>query len=190
MTATSGPTSAKQFAIYDPDTRSWRMWPAIGLWGSIEYSETWPRTGSMSGGRAYEHPISAPLTIGRGCSSSSPTLPTPRSSQGASSTETMYAFGAVRDDSRRAQGEVVLPTPKACDGIMGRPRTSGRPIEKSTHLGTITTLLPNAQAPCLPTPTASDGDKARNNPAQARRKSPPLSAISAHFPETDEPTMF
>nr|WP_234935350.1 hypothetical protein [Mycolicibacterium austroafricanum] len=43
MSATSGHTSARQFAEYDPDTHSWRTWPAIGLWGSIEYLETWPR---------------------------------------------------------------------------------------------------------------------------------------------------
>ena len=30
----------------------------------------------------------------------------------------------------------LLPTPKAGDGIMGLPRTSGRPPEKSTHLAT------------------------------------------------------
>ena len=40
-------------------------------------------------------------------------LPTPRSSRGGSATETMYAFGAVRDDTHRPQGEVVLPTPRA-----------------------------------------------------------------------------
>lgn len=40
-----GRTSARQFAVYDHDSHSWRMWPAIGLWGSIEYSETWPKTG-------------------------------------------------------------------------------------------------------------------------------------------------
>lgn len=40
----------------------------------------------------------------------------------------------------------AFPTPKAHDGIMGRPRTSGRPIEKSTHLGTIVTLLPTPVA--------------------------------------------
>lgn len=34
----------------------------------------------------------------------------------------------------------------------------------------------------LPTPTASDADKARDNPAQAARHSPPLSAVTAHFP--------
>lgn len=34
----------------------------------------------------------------------------------------------------------LLPTPKAHDGEFGTPRTTGRPIEKSTHLGTITSL--------------------------------------------------
>ena len=38
-------------------------------------------------------------------------------------------------------GEVrLLPTPKASDGEFGTPRTTGRPIEKSTHLGTIASL--------------------------------------------------
>lgn len=71
-------------------------------------------------------------------------------------------------------GTQLLPTPKAGDGIMGRPRTSGRPIEKSTHLTTIVTLLP--------TPVTNDGIKERNNPSQARRKSPPLSALSQLLP--------
>lgn len=86
-----------------------------------------------------------------------------------------------------------LPTPQAADGMGGHLTRSG---SRSSEL-----LLPgvakaygegrlNPGAPCLPTPTASDGEKERNNPAQARRKSPPLSAISAHFPETDEPTIF
>ena len=60
MTDTSGPTSGKQFAYYDPDSQSWRMWPATGLWGSIAYSGTWPRTGYMSDGQAYELPTSVP----------------------------------------------------------------------------------------------------------------------------------
>jgi DNA (cytosine-5)-methyltransferase 1 len=56
--------------------------------------------------------------------------------------------------------EAKLPTPKACDGIMGRPRTSGRPIEKSTHLGTIVTLLP--------TPRAAEGNMSMKAPAAIR----------------------
>ncbi|MGP5043531.1 hypothetical protein ACTXJR_05805 [Glutamicibacter ardleyensis] len=34
----------------------------------------------------------------------------------------------------------LLPTPKAADGLMHTPTTSGRPVEKSTHLGTIAML--------------------------------------------------
>lgn len=76
-------------------------------------------------------------------------LPTPNARDGGGG-------GAQHPDIRRAGGHQVcltdaavamgepkcLPTPKASDGIMGRPRTSGRPIEKSTHLTTIVTLLP------------------------------------------------
>lgn len=54
-----------------------------------------------------------------------------------------------------------LPTPKASDGIMGRPRTTGRPIEKSTHLGTIVTLLP--------TPNTMDSLPAREGEARERQ---------------------
>lgn len=60
MTDTSGPTSGRQFATYDPDSQSWRMWPDTGLWGSIKFSGTWPRMGCMSDGRAFELPTLAP----------------------------------------------------------------------------------------------------------------------------------
>ena len=185
MTDTSGPTCGKQFATYDPDLQSWRMWPATGLWGSIEYSETWPKTGYMSDGQAYELPTSVPPTTGN-ASSSSPHLPTPQAHDAVKgkTPEQVEAMrrrtgAGVRNLNEVAVNEIaappkVLPTPKAADGIMGRPRTTGRPIEKSTHLGTIVTLLP--------TPTASDGEKERNNPSQARRKSPPLSAVNHLLP--------
>ena len=138
MNDTSGPTSGKQFATYDRDSQSWRMWPATGLWGSIAFSETWPRTGYMSDGQAFELPTLVPPI-----------------------TESDFL------SSRH------LPTPKAHDGIMGSPRTSGRPIEKSTHLGTIVTLLP--------TPKANDFQD-NNSPAEAARRSPALTAVSVHFP--------
>lgn len=116
MSDTSGRTSGRQFATYDHDSHSWKMWPDTGLWGLIEYSETWPKTGCMSDGQAFELPTSVPLTTASDFSSSS-----------------------------RTHGS-HMPTPKASDGIMGRPRTTGRPIEKSTHLGTIVTVLPSPRA--------------------------------------------
>jgi len=54
----------------------------------------------------------------------------------------------------------LFPTPKASDGEWGTPRTSGRPIERSTHLGTISTLLP--------TPRAHDFEATMGSPGAAR----------------------
>ena len=39
-----------------------------------------------------------------------------------------------------------------------------------------------SSSPHLPTPVAGDGDRERNNPSQARRKSPPLSAVTHILP--------
>lgn len=57
--------------------------------------------------------------------------------------------------------ERLFPTPKASDGIMGRPRTTGRPIEQSTNLCTIVTLLP--------TPNTMDSLPAREGEARERQ---------------------
>lgn len=107
--------------------------------------------------------------------------------------------------------ERLFPTPKASDGIMGRPRTRGRPIEKSTHLGTIVTLLPTPRAAdhqatmgsagarrhvekgngslaetvgvkMLPTPTASDARRADSATDRARN-TPPLTVVTEYFPD-------
>ena len=130
MNDTFGRTCGKQFATYDPDTHSWRMWPDTGLWGSIEFSETWPRTGSMRSGRVYERPTSAPRITGSASSSSS-----------------------------------LLPTP------VTQPETGNG---HARNLG--------KEVRVLPTPIAADGDRERNNPSQAKRKSPPLSAVGHLLP--------
>lgn len=61
----------------------------------------------------------------------------------------------------------LLPTPKAGDGDMHTPMTSGRPVEKSTHLGTIAMLqsghLEHRREKNLPTPRATDGTKGGPN---------------------------
>lgn len=58
-------------------------------------------------------------------------LPTPRSTRGGSGTETMYGLGAARSDDQRPQGQVLLPTPSAADGIGGHERRGG---ERGTEL--------------------------------------------------------
>ena len=135
MTGTYGLTAWKQFAYYDPDTHSLKMFPDTGLWGSIEYSQIVPPKGSMSGGQVFEHRTSAHPTSGNGCSSSSKYLPTPTTSD----VNGAGAHGEGAHDLRTAVSH-------------------------------------------LPTPTHADGVKERNNPSQARRKSPPLSAVQHMLP--------
>lgn len=57
-------------------------------------------------------------------------MPTPTASD--------HKAGSHQDGTGHSLTQAVqlLPTPKAADGIMGLPRTSGRPPEKSTHLAT------------------------------------------------------
>lgn len=56
-------------------------------------------------------------------------LPTPQATYAPRSSP---GYGANLHEVATA----LLPTPKAGDGVMGLPRTSGRPPEKSTHLAT------------------------------------------------------
>jgi hypothetical protein len=81
MTGTSGLESETPFAIYDPDSSSWRTSALTFPWGSGEWSATWPRSGTTRSGRAYELPMLAHHIDASACSSSLPTgqqmLPTP-----------------------------------------------------------------------------------------------------------------
>lgn len=159
MTDTSGPTSGKQFAYYDRDSRSWRMWPATGLWGSIEYSETWPRTGFMSDGRAFELPTSAPPTTASDCSSShGKVLPTPDTNPGGGGPlttaerraqgRTASVFNAVMEMTPVVGNQVkTLPTPRTTDSHgPGRHGTGGqdlRTVVAETWAGAPTPKLSN-----------------------------------------------
>lgn len=108
-------------------------------------------------------------------------LPTPRSSRGASSTETMYAFGGERSDEHRPQGEVLLPTPNAQDGNGGKQRSREALArgDRQTNLTDLPRLLPTPTSgdhkgpnqrqddsclhgALLPTPAAADGQRGQD----------------------------
>jgi hypothetical protein len=72
----SGESSPALLASYDPASSSWKT-SALSLFeASVEFSETWPRSGMMRTGRLFERPTWA-LRTGVSESSSSPTWPTP-----------------------------------------------------------------------------------------------------------------
>lgn len=50
------------FAIFDPGTQSWKTYPAISLWDSEPFKDSWPRSGMTQDGIAYQLLPSAPRT--------------------------------------------------------------------------------------------------------------------------------
>lgn len=63
-----GPSSPVCFAFFDHDSSCWKMSLGTFHWASDEFSETWPDSGTMRNGRAYELRTLAPRTNGSGCS--------------------------------------------------------------------------------------------------------------------------
>ena len=71
--ADSGAKWQGSFTKYDPATRSWKTRQFSLLGGLVEFSETWPRWGSMRNGECLERPMSERPT----CESESGLWPTP-----------------------------------------------------------------------------------------------------------------
>ncbi|CAJ9865538.1 Uncharacterised protein [Burkholderia pseudomallei] len=62
--ADSGPKWLGSFAKYDPSASKWKTAQCSLLGDSDEFSETWPRWGSMRNGECYLRPIQTPLIYG------------------------------------------------------------------------------------------------------------------------------
>ncbi|MGG2046734.1 hypothetical protein ABFY72_29270 [Burkholderia gladioli] len=62
--AGSGPKWLGSFAKYSPSESKWRTAQCSLLGDSDEFSETWPRWGSMRNGECYLRPIQMPLIYG------------------------------------------------------------------------------------------------------------------------------
>jgi DNA (cytosine-5)-methyltransferase 1 len=157
MNATYGPTSRTQFAIYDPDTSSWKMWPDIGFWGSIEYSQTWPACGMTRNGAAYELQMSGRHTGG---SESSSLLGTPQAHQGGP-TARRRPSGEYNENYLERQIANLLPTPRAAQQETRNSNIYLRP-HKPCNLENALADVPHVAA-MLPTPRATDGMKGGPN---------------------------
>ena len=143
MDGTSGPEFCEPFVTYDPESSCWRTLQATFLWGSDEYSATWPKSGMTRGGRAYELPTSAPAIDGSGCSS----LPTPTARDGKSGMD--YRDRSNGPDLLGA----LLPTPTA--GQAGGTAEQNLARRASINRTSVTDLRMALQL--LPTPTVQQG---------------------------------
>ena len=78
-----GQSFTESFANYDPDTSSWRTSQGCLLTGWAEFSETWPKSGTMRSGRCYRRQTLAHRTSEKGSSS----WPTPRTADWKGATK-------------------------------------------------------------------------------------------------------
>ena len=114
----SGERWPVSFAKWDRVSSSWRTAQCSLTGGLEEYSETWPRSGSMRNGMCFQRVNAVRHTHGRGCSF----WPTPRASDG----DGQGCLGRMnaknlRDAVREHFGKGPL-NPEFQEWLMGFPR--------------------------------------------------------------------
>lgn len=114
MNETSGPTSPTPFAYYDRATSSWKTSQLTLAWDSGEYSETWPKRGTMRNGECFVRPMLGFPTN----ANESLLLPTVTAHPDSKSPEAYMAMKARM--GRRTASDLrvalqLLPTPQARD---------------------------------------------------------------------------
>lgn len=159
-----GRSTPELLARFDPDTSSWRTSQRCLVEGWTVFSETWPRSGLMRNGTAYQLP---PLALPTDETEFGSLLPTPRA-------EGMDSMGSGKHaiDSLIIQA-VMWPTPT----VIGMERSS-----KSTR--PYGSLMDAVQK--FPTPTARDyrtGDRPESRRARMKQAgdwhSPNLNDVAA-----------
>ena len=148
MSGTSGPTSVRRLASYDPDMSYWRTSEDISLWDSTPSSLTLPVWGCLRNGVLYERPMPERLIAAR---ESSSLLATPTAWLGRRDAHSLGDaerwHNPKRSNELSDQMAALFPTPKAGDGERGRDLPRKRPDTSSRELATTVGHL-------LPTPTA------------------------------------
>lgn len=146
-----GRSSIGSFAKYDPESRCWRMFPATYLWGSPEFSGTWPKQGVMRTGVCIRQ---APLELGTAATASG-LWPTP------------VAHDTCNRNTRYAQGG----TPLSLAVRLGTPTASM--TRRSSEFAKGRTPNPAEFVAMMPTPQARDfrsGDKPDSKRANRKRR--------------------
>lgn len=187
--ADSGPKWLGSFARFSPSESKWKTAQCSLLGDSDEFSETWPRWGSMRNGECYLRPIQTPLIYGSE-SGSEVMWPTPTvhgnhnmpgasasSGWGLSSAAKLWQTPVADDAIERKSGkwnsrgepklsaEVKLwPTPTASLATKGGRITPRKGREGGTLIEAVSQRM-------WPTPCASASASKGSSPATLKRKS-------------------
>jgi hypothetical protein len=155
-----GPKWRGSFARFDPSESKWKTAQCSLLGDSEEFSETWPRWGSMRNGESFLRRIPA-LPI---CESESGLWPTPTASLSDKGGRITPRKGREGGTLIEAVSARMYPTPCAIDSGTGR-------INKSMSAGAAErpTLAMMARKNLWPTPCASASKG--SSPAALTRKS-------------------
>lgn len=158
--AGSGQKWRGSFAKYDPSESKWKTAQSSLLGDSDEFSETWPRWGSMLNGECYLRPTVAP-TISESASGFWPTPTASLADKGGRVTPTKGREGGTLIEALSAR---MFPTPCAIDSGGGRMNKSASSGAKERP-----TLGLMARKGLWPTPCASASKG--SSPAALTRKS-------------------
>lgn len=152
----------KRLATWNPDRQIWENSNGtVDLFSehSEPYSETWPSSGSMRNGVAFELPTLEPHTVASVYSSWRTDAISPESTGGGalallpSPTANLGSNGGPQDpDRRRAGGHAVsiedvvslLPTPLGSDGVHGGPNQRGG--SGDLRISSVEQLFPTPRA--------------------------------------------
>ncbi len=160
--ADSGERWRGSFVKYDPDMCLWRTHQCSLLGGFTEFSETWPKWGSMQNGECWERTMLVPTISER---ESGLMLATP------TATANQLAPSTAKHPGCRAW----WPTPLAADGSKDPTGSLSRLLQTGHRRGRRDGTTREGKR-IWPTPTVQD---AKNNggPSQHRRNDTPLNAM-------------
>jgi hypothetical protein len=115
--ADCGKSSRESLAKYDPISRSWKTRQFSLLGGLIEFSETWPRWGSMQNGALYLLPIAVPRIEGN----ESGYWPTPQAHDASKGDPKRVGRYGTKHGGRNLNGKAAKwPTPISRDWRSGK----------------------------------------------------------------------
>lgn len=159
--AASGLRCSESFAKWNQATSSWRTSQRSLLEGWIEYSDRWPKQGSMRSGCAYPRPPWAPPTDATDGGASPAGFPTPRA--GKTTDEDEQSWRALHEQGKVATPPLslavrMIPTPTAGDA---KSAARANYTEGAMHYGvTLTDYVrgDGGTGRTWPTPTADDAN--------------------------------
>ena len=200
-----GKSISEPFAKFDPSSYSWRMFQCSLTEDLISFSATWPRSGTMRNGIAYQLPVSAPLTEETE-SSSWPTISTKGYTHAAEGMIGIFRRKVEKGELTEQEAETMMaaslrpprmklwrtPTAEGDGGKRGLGRASVQETLDKNRTVTLTRMVRDVEMNRWPTPVAQEGGESKDPSARGKKlhlevqRWPTPRASSAHGASKNE----